>query len=105
MFKKNIRKISVSSKSCIFYDKHNQEENFVEGISINCRSFNKDTGIHIKNTTIEEMITKFVLNEILHHVGMLWIISSNNKFLYEIEDNNHPSWFNKGTWYNTAICS
>ena len=25
--------------------------------------------------------------------------------LYEIKDNNHPDWFNKVPWYNTAICS
>ena len=25
--------------------------------------------------------------------------------LFEIGENNHPNWFNKGTWYNTAICS
>ena len=51
------------------------------------------------------MITKFVLNAILHHVGMSWIICSNNKILYEIEESNHTYWLNKGKWYNTAICS
>ena len=25
--------------------------------------------------------------------------------LYEIEENNHPNWFNKGPWYETSICS
>ena len=51
------------------------------------------------------MITKFVLNKILHHVGISWIICSNDEMLYEMEENNHPDWFNKGSWYNTAICS
>ena len=51
------------------------------------------------------MITKFVLNEILHHVGMSWIICSNNEMLYELEESNHPNWLNKVPWYNTAICS
>ena len=51
------------------------------------------------------MITKFVLNAILHHVGMSWIICSNNEMLYETEEKNHPDWLNKGPWYNTAICS
>ena len=23
---------------------------------------------------------------------------------YEIDENNHQYWFNKGTWYNTSIC-
>ena len=51
------------------------------------------------------MITKCVLNAILHDVGMLWIIFSNNEMLYEVEENNHIDWFNKGPWYNTYICS
>ena len=50
------------------------------------------------------MITKFVLNEILHHVGMSWIIISNNEMKYEIYKSNHQNWLNKGPWYNTDIC-
>ena len=50
------------------------------------------------------MITKFVLNEILHRVGMSWIISSNKEMKYEINKNNHQDWLNKGPWYNTSIC-
>ena len=51
------------------------------------------------------MIIKFVLNSILNNVGMSWIIFYNNEILYESKENNHPGWFNKGPWYNTAICS
>ena len=51
------------------------------------------------------MITKFVLNEILHHVGMSWIICSNEEIKYEIDKSNCPDWLNKGPWYNTDICS
>ena len=25
--------------------------------------------------------------------------------LYEVDESNHPNWFNKGPWYNTDICS
>ena len=46
-----------------------------------------------------------MLNAILHHVGMPWIISSNNEILYEIRKNNYPDWFNKVHWYSTANCS
>ena len=46
-----------------------------------------------------------MLNAILHHVGMSLIIFSKNEMLYEIEENNHPDWFNKGPCYNTTICS
>ena len=74
-------------------------------MAINCINFNKNAGLCIKNRTIEGIITKFVLNSILHHVGMPWIICSNNKMFYEIEENDHPDWFNTGPWYNTSICS
>ena len=50
------------------------------------------------------MITKFVLNEILLHVSMSWIISSNKEMKYEMDKNNHQYWLNKGPWYNTSIC-
>ena len=50
------------------------------------------------------MITKFVLNAILHHVGMSWIIISNREMKYERDKNNHQDWLNKGPWYNTSIC-
>ena len=46
-----------------------------------------------------------MLNEILNHVGMLWIIRSNNEMKYEIYKSNHQYWLNKGPWYNPDICS
>ena len=50
------------------------------------------------------MITKFVLNAILHHVGMSWIISSNEEMKYEIDESNHQDFLIKVPWYNTSIC-
>ena len=50
------------------------------------------------------MITKFLLNAILHHAGMSWIFSSNKEMKYEMDKNNHQYWLNKGPWYNTSIC-
>ena len=50
------------------------------------------------------MITKFVLNTILHHVGMAWIIRSNKEMKYEIDENHHQYWLNKGPWYKKSIC-
>ena len=42
----------------------------------------------------------------LHHVGMSWIISSNQEREYDITTkNNHLDWLNKGPWYNKNICS
>ena len=51
------------------------------------------------------MINKFVLNAILHHVRMSWIVSSNKEMKYKNDKINHQYWFNKGPWYNTEICS
>ena len=45
-----------------------------------------------------------MLNAILYHVGMSWIISSNEEIKYEMDKNNHQDWLNKGPWYNAAIC-
>ena len=51
------------------------------------------------------MITKFVLNTILYHVGMSWIIYSNKEMKYEIDKSYYQYWLNKFPWYNTAIFS
>ena len=51
------------------------------------------------------MITKFVLNTVLHHMGLYWIIYSSKQMIYDIKENNHPDWLNRGPRYNTAICS
>ena len=44
-------------------------------------------------------------NTVLHNMGLSWIISSNKQTKYDIKENNHHGWFNKGPQYNTAICS
>ena len=36
---------------------------------------------------------------------MSWIISSNQEMNYEMDENNHQDFLNKGPWYNTFICS
>ena len=74
-------------------------------IAIRCINFNKETCLYLRKSKIEEMITKIMLNEVLHHVDMLWIICSNKDMLYGIDKSNHPDWLNKGPWYNTYICS
>ena len=51
----------------------------VEAIYIRCINCKKETGLYLITSKFEEMITKFVLNAILNHVGMLWIIYSNKK--------------------------
>ena len=72
---------------------------------INCKI---EIGLDLETSfswVFDEVITKFVLNAILHHVGMSWIISPNKEMNYEMDENHHQDWLNKGPWYNTSICS
>ena len=50
------------------------------------------------------MITKSLINIILHHVGMSWIICYNKEMEYEIDKTNDQDWLNKGPWYSRTIC-
>ena len=50
------------------------------------------------------MVTKFVLNTVLQHVGLSWIIETNQKLEYYIYKHN-PDWLTNSTWYNTSICT
>ena len=61
-------------------------------------------GLFLRTSTFEEIIPKFVINAILHHVGISWIISSSNEVKYEIDKNDHQYWLNRVPWYNTDIC-
>ena len=63
----------------LFYDKRNKEGNVVDEIDIRCSNCNKETWLYLKHTPIENIITKFVLNAILHHVGMSWKYASRTK--------------------------
>ena len=40
------------------------------------------------NTTYQDIITTFVLNTMLHHVGMLWIIETHEKLQYDMDRHN-----------------
>ena len=81
----------------------------LEIFSLKCINCKKETGLNTEtgfNWVYDEVITKFVLNEMLHHVGMSWIISSNKEMDYDNYTNSHHlDWFNTGPWYNKNICS
>ena len=67
----------------------------MEYIAIKFNNCDRSTGLLLKVKTVKEMITKFVLNTVLHHVGLSWIISSNKQLKYETKENNHHEWLNK----------
>ena len=55
------------------------------------------------NTTYQDIIPIFLLNTMLHHVGMLWIIENNEQLKYDMEEQN-SDWMTGGPWYNICIC-
>ena len=68
-------------------------------VSIKFIDCKRETGENSETDFIsvyDEIITKFLLNAILHHDGISWIISSNQAMEYEMDKNNHQYWFNKG---------
>ena len=44
--------------------------------------------IDIMNTTYQDIITLFVLNTMLHHVGVLWIIETHEQLQYDMDKYN-----------------
>ena len=99
----SLLKLFAMFELCLFDYKQYEEGNIMDIISIRCINCNKETVLYLRNTTTEEMITKFVLSAILHHVCMSWILSSIKEWFYEIDKTNHPNWLNKRPCYNTNI--
>ena len=84
-------------------------DNDLDIVSLKCINCKKETALNPETGftwVYDEVITKFLLNAILHHVGMSWIISYNKEmYYYKYANSNHLDWFNTGPWYNKNICS
>ena len=63
------------------YNPEEDDKNTVENIAIRCSNCGKETMIYMDKmtTTYQDIITLFVLNTMLHHVVMLWIIETHNQ--------------------------
>ena len=61
---------------CCWYNPGEDYQNTSENIAIRCGNCGKEKMISMDNmnTTYQDIITLFVLNTILHHVGILRII-------------------------------
>ena len=70
----SLLKVSAMFQLRLFDDKQNEQQKVVEILDIRCINSKKGTGLYLRNSTVEKMITKCLLNAILHHVGMPWII-------------------------------
>ena len=69
-------------------------------VSLKCINCKKKTGLNAETVFKEfydEVITQFVLNEMLHHVGMSWVISSKNEMDYDnFTNRKFLEWFDTG---------
>ena len=86
----SLLKVFAMFQMCLFYYKHNEEWSVIEAIAINYSNCDRRTGLFLKVNTVKEIITEFLLNKVLYHVGLSWIISSNKQIKYYIKENNHP---------------
>ena len=75
---------------CCWYNKGEDDKNKMGNISIRCVNCGKETNISLDdiNTTYQDIIPSFVLNTVLHHVGMLWKIETNQHFEYDMDKHN-----------------
>ena len=66
------------------------EKNTVEKIAIRCSNRGKETIIDVDNlnTIYQDIFTTFVLNTMLHHVGMLWKIETHEQLKYDMDKHN-----------------
>ena len=85
--------------------RENDLKQTLEKVAIRCSNFGKETMIDVAilDTTHQEIITTFVLNTMLNHVGMLWIIENHEELKYDM-DINFLDLLTGGTWYNKSIC-
>ena len=74
-------------------------------IAVSCSNRGKDTiiDVDILDTTYQDIITTIVLNTMLEHVGMLWIIETHDKLQYFLDKNN-SEWMIGGPLYITSNC-
>ena len=76
-----------------WYNQGGDDQNTVENIAIrvsNCKEL-KMISMDKMNTTYQDIITSFVLNTMLHHVGMLWIIGTNKQLEYDMDKLYHAT--------------
>ena len=53
--------------------------------------------VDLLETTYQDIITTFVSNTMLHHVGMIWIIENHEELKYDREILN-SYWLTGGPW-------
>ena len=95
-------KLSVMFKMHLCCDNENIEENVIDNMSIRCSNCGETTGLYVLKKKYKDIVTKFFLNKMLHHVGLSCIIKINKHLEYYIYRHN-PYWLTNGTLYNKSI--
>ena len=76
----------------------------LDTVSLKCINCKKETGLKSKTGFKDfyyEVITQFVLNAMLHHVVMSWIISSKKEMDYDnFTNSKNLNFFDTGPWHN-----
>ena len=88
----------------IWYDQSIDHKDFPQAVGIMCINCGKIIGFLLDNQAMENFVTPFVKNMVLHHAGLSWIIQSNQKQNFNFQ-RHCPSWMTNGPFYNTTICS
>ena len=72
------------------YDNEHDDQNNVKIIAIRFSNCGKETVLSMKktNTNYKYIIPSFVLNTLLHHVGMSWIIETHEQLKYYMKKNH-----------------
>ena len=68
----------------------------VDEVSLMCINCKRSTGLKTKSgkELYDKMITPFVMNSMLHHVGMSWMISSKKEMDYDnFTNSKNLGWF------------
>ena len=65
----SILKFFVMFQMCLFHDKDNEEDNFVEAVAIKCSNFRRNADLYLKYKTVQEIITQFLLDTVFNHVS------------------------------------
>ena len=74
----------------------------VDEVSLMCINCKRSTGLEPKSGKefYDKMITPFVMNSMLHHVGVSWMISSKKEMDYDnFSNHENVGWFETGPWH------
>ena len=90
---------------CWWHPREYEIKKTVVKVAIICSNCGKETIIDRDNmnTNHQDIITTFLLNTMLQHVGMLCLIENQEHLTYDMDIQN-SDWMTGGPWYKSSIC-